>query len=73
MITKNYIKIFLYIDYKNYVTIMWSWNQFRNLPKNQGLSAQEQARLPNILSKSAQILTTILKYSVLVIKPFSSW
>ena len=44
MITKNYIKIFLYIDYKNYVTIMWSWNQFRNLPKNQGLSAQEQAR-----------------------------
>jgi len=22
---------------------MWSWNQFRNLPKNQGLSAQEQA------------------------------
>jgi len=23
---------------------MWSWNQFRNLPKNQGLSAQEQAR-----------------------------
>jgi hypothetical protein len=23
---------------------MWSWNQFRNLPKNQGLSPQEQAR-----------------------------
>jgi hypothetical protein len=23
---------------------MWSWNQFRNLPRNQGLSAQEQAR-----------------------------
>jgi len=23
---------------------MWSWNQFRNLPRNQGLSPQEQAR-----------------------------
>jgi hypothetical protein len=23
---------------------MWSWNQFRNLPKNQGLSAAEQSR-----------------------------
>jgi len=35
---------FLYIDCKNYVTIMWSWNQFRNLPRNQKLNAQEQAR-----------------------------
>jgi len=23
---------------------MWSWNQFRNLPKNKELSVQEQAR-----------------------------